>query len=208
MGKGKITKEINMNNNDGLSSFDGLAAQQNHNVYDVFYNFLNKEKPKRILEIGTALGGFTQFLKNVSDELKLNIDILSYDIHRMNWYEDMVKNGLDVRVEDVFINNYSEVKQEVVDFIQQDGLTVILCDGGDKVREFNILSDYMKVGDFIMAHDYAENSEVFNEKIKGKIWNWLEIQDGDIKDACEKNNLESYDKDIFDNVVWVCKVKK
>jgi hypothetical protein len=208
MGKGKITKEINMNNNDGLSSFDGLAAQQNHNVYDVFYNFLNKEKPKRILEIGTALGGFTQFLKNVSDELKLNIDILSYDIHRMNWYEDMVKNGIDVRVEDVFINNYSEVKQEVVDFIQQDGLTVILCDGGDKVREFNILSDYMKVGDFIMAHDYAENSEVFNEKIKGKIWNWLEIQDGDIKDACEKNNLESYDKDIFDNVVWVCKVKK
>ena len=42
-----------------------MACQQNHNVFEVFYNFLNETKPKQILEIGTALGGFTSFLQKV-----------------------------------------------------------------------------------------------------------------------------------------------
>ena len=50
-----ITKKVNLEMNDGLSSFMGMASQQNHNVYEVFYNFLNKVKPKRILEIGTDM---------------------------------------------------------------------------------------------------------------------------------------------------------
>jgi 23S rRNA U2552 (ribose-2'-O)-methylase RlmE/FtsJ len=204
----KVTKKVDLENNDGLSSFMGLAAQQTHNVYQVFYDFLKYVRPKRILEIGTALGGFTQFLKVVSDENELNIDILSYDIHEMNWYKDIISKGIDVRVENVFDVEWKSVKQDVIDFIQQDGVTIVLCDGGNKIGEFNILSNYIKQGDFIMAHDYGENKEVFEDKIKGKIWNWLEIQDGDIKDSCESNNLESYDKDVFDNVVWVCKIKK
>ena len=52
----EITKKVNLIMNDGLSSYMGMASQQNHNVYEVFYNFLNDIKPKRILEIGTALG--------------------------------------------------------------------------------------------------------------------------------------------------------
>lgn len=203
----EITKQINLENNDGLSSYMGMASQQNHNVYEVFYNFLTDVKPKRILEIGTALGGFTQFLKKVSDESNLNINILSYDINRMGWYDDMVKEGIDVRVEDVFINNYSGVKQEVIDYIQQDGLTIVLCDGGNKVGEFNILSNYIKQGDFIMAHDYVDNRENFMENYNKKIWNWHEIEESNIADACNKNNLQPYKSEIFNNVVWVCKIK-
>ena len=203
----EITKKIDLNVNDGLSSYMGMAAQQNHNVYQTFYNFLNEIKPKRIIEIGTALGGFTQFLKKVSDESHLNIDILSYDIHKMAWYEDMVKTGIDVRVENIFDVDYSFIKQEVIDFIQQDGITIVLCDGGDKVREFNILSNYIKEGDFIMAHDYIDNYENFNTNYYKKIWNWHEISDIDITNACERNNLKTYNKNIFDLVVWVCKKK-
>jgi hypothetical protein len=203
----EITKRVNLIDNDGLSSYMGMASQQNHNVYEVFYNFLNEVKPKRILEIGTALGGFTQFLKKVSDESNLDINILTYDIHRMNWYGDMIKEGIDVRVEDVFINYYSQVKQEVIDYIQQDGLTIVLCDGGNKVGEFNILSNYIKQGDFIMAHDYVDNRENFMENYDRKIWNWHEIEESNIAEACNRNNLQSYKSEIFNNVVWVCKIK-
>jgi len=69
------------------------------------------------------------------------------------------------------------------------------------------LSNYLKVGDFILAHDYAENKENFEEKIKLKIWNWHEIQFSDIKEACEKNNLDNFQKEIFENVVWTCRIK-
>jgi hypothetical protein len=202
-----ITKRINLEENDGLSSYMNMAAQQNHNVYEVFYNFLNGVKPKRILEIGTALGGFTQFLNKVSKELNLDINILSYDIHRMNWYDTMVDEGIDVRVENVFNDDYSSVKQEIIDFIQEDGLTLVLCDGGNKVGEFNLLSNYIKEGDFIMAHDYADNRENFDINFNRKIWNWHEIQDSNINESCLRNNLKSYNKEIFDSVVWVCKIK-
>lgn len=203
----EITKKINLEFNDGLSSYMGMASQQNHNVYEVFYKFLNEIKPKRILEIGTALGGFTQFLKKVSDESKLDIDILSYDIYEMTWYNNMIQFGIDVRVENVFDSNYQSVKQEVIDFIQQDGVTIVLCDGGNKVGEFNILSNYIKKNDFIMAHDYIDTRENFNENYYKKIWNWHEISEGDIVNSCERNNLKSYNKETFDSVVWVCKIK-
>jgi hypothetical protein len=65
----------------------------------------------------------------------------------------------------------------------------------------------MKEGDFIMAHDYSENSEVFERDVYMKLWNWHEISDKDIQNACNKNNLLSYDKESFDKVVWVCKKK-
>jgi hypothetical protein len=203
----EITKKVNLVMNDGLSSYMGMASQQNHNVYEVFYNFLNEIKPKRILEIGTALGGFTQFLKKVSDESQLGINIVSYDIYEMSWYKDMIQNGIDVRVENVFDSNYQSIKQEVIDFIQQDGVTLVLCDGGNKVGEFNILSNYIKQNDFIMAHDYIDTRENFNQNYYEKIWNWHEISEGDISNACERNNLKSFNKEMFDSVVWVCKVK-
>jgi hypothetical protein len=202
-----ITKRVNLEENDGLSSFLNMACQQNHNVFEVFYNFLNEVRPKQILEIGTALGGFTSFLQQVIKESNLETKILSYDIHEMGWYKDMINDGIDVRVENVFNNDYSTVNQEVIDYIQQDGITIVLCDGGNKVGEFNVLSDYIKDGDFIMAHDYVDNRDNFDENYHGKIWNWHEIADNNIDEACLRNNLKPYNKEIFDSVVWVCKIK-
>jgi glycosyltransferase involved in cell wall biosynthesis len=69
------------------------------------------------------------------------------------------------------------------------------------------LSNYLKVGDVIMAHDYSPNEEHFQKHINNQIWNWFEIQDSDIIDSCIKNSLISYMEEKFRNVVWVCKIK-
>jgi cephalosporin hydroxylase len=203
----KVYKKSSLEHNDSISTYNGWGAQQNPNVFETFHYFLNDVKPKRILEIGTSIGGFTSFLNYTCKNLNLNCHILSYDIMSHPWYVDMISEGIDVRVENVFNTQYTEVKEEVIDFIRQDGTTIILCDGGSKVHEFNLLSNYMKEGDFIMAHDYSENSEVFERDVYMKLWNWHEISDKDIQDACDKNNLLSYDKESFDKVVWVCKKK-
>ncbi len=203
----EITKQVNLDQNDGLSSVFGLAAQQHHDVYQVFYDFIQDTKPARILEIGTALGGFTQFLKRCTSDLQLNTDIRSYDIHRMNWYKDIIAEGVDVRVENIFNADYSECFPEVVEYIKSPGLTVVLCDGGDKIREFRLLSKHIKSGDIIMAHDYAESVEVFNSTIKGTRWNWCEITAGDIEQSAGENSLLYYSKQKFENVVWTCRIK-
>ena len=204
----KVYKKSNLEHNDSISTYDGWGAQQNPNAFEVFYNFLNEIKPLRILEIGTSLGGFTSFLNYATKRLNIPCNILSYDIHFKDWYNDMINEGIDVRVENVFNHHYTEVKQEVIDFIQQDGMTLILCDGGSKIHEFKILSNYMKNNDFIMAHDYSQNKETFKENVYMKIWNWHEIEDKDIQEACEKNNLISYNQEIFNTIAWGCKVKQ
>jgi len=203
-----ITKFTNLEMNDSLSAFKNHSAQQSHFAYEVFYNFINEVKPKRILEIGTALGGFTEFLFIIIKELNLDTQILSYDISERPWYNQMIEKGIDVRVENIFSEKWDMVNNEVIEYIKSNGITIVLCDGGWKIGEFNLLSDFIKKDDFILAHDYAENKNVFEEKIKNKIWNWHEIQDSDISEACERNNLVLYQKDIFENAAWTCRVKK
>ena len=204
---GNITKTSNLTENDSLSAFDGNMAQQHHNVYSTFYKLIDDTKPKRILEIGTALGGFTMFLKKVVDSFNLDTKILTFDISARPWYDDMKKMGIDVRVEDIF-NDYQDIPNEIKNFIKQDGLTIILCDGGDKIREFKLLSHFLKKGDIIMAHDYAPNQEYFDNYINGKIWNWLEIQDKDINESCMKHNLTPFMEYELRDVVWVGKIKE
>jgi hypothetical protein len=200
-------KEIDLENNNGLSSIDNHAAQQHHAVYQKFYSLLNKTKPVRILEIGTALGGFTAFLDLSTKELGLNTKIRSYDISDKSWYDELRNKGVDVFVVDIFHNNYSTIDQDVIDFIQQPGLTMVLCDGGNKIHEFNLLSNYIKPNDIIMAHDYADSSEYFHEHIKDKIWNWHEIGYRDISETCKKCNLIPFEQEELASVVWCCFTK-
>jgi hypothetical protein len=204
----KVYKKSSLEHNDSISTYDGWGAQQNPYVFETFHHFLKNIKPKRILEIGTSIGGLTSFLNYTCKKLLIDCHILSYDINEHSWYKDMINDGIDVRVENVFNNDYSEVNQPVIDFIQQGGTTLILCDGGSKIHEFNLLSNFMKSGDFIMAHDYSQDKETFDRDVYKKLWNWFEISDRDIEDACVRNNLKSYDKETFDKVVWVCKVKQ
>lgn len=203
-----ITRFTDLSSNDSLSSFRGHTAQQFHGAYEVFYDFIKEVKPNRILEIGTALGGFTTFLRIICDELNLETDIRSYDIHQHPWYDTIINMGIDIRVENIFTENFVDMDDEVKDYIKQHGVTIVLCDGGWKVGEFNLISNFIKEGDFILAHDYAENREVFEEKVYGKIWNWLEIQESDISECSVKNNLIPYKKEIFEDVAWVCKIKE
>jgi cephalosporin hydroxylase len=203
----KITKKCNLEHNDSISTYNGWGAQQNYNAFEVFHNFINDIKPKRILEIGTSLGGFTSFLKYTSDKLGIQCDVLTYDIYEKSWYTELTSIGIDVRIKNIFSEGYTKVDQEVIDFIQFDGTTIILCDGGDKVREFNILSNYLKSGDFILGHDYAYDKNTFDEKVNRKLWNWHELSEQDIENACDRNNLKDYNREIFESVVWVCKIK-
>lgn len=203
-----ITRFTNLEVDDSLSAFMGHTAQQSHNAYQVFYDFIKEIKPSRILEIGTALGGFTEFLKKIIDELELNTKILSYDIAERPWYNQMIDKGIDVRVENIFSDDWTDIKLEVRDYIEGDGITVVLCDGGWKIGEFKVLSKIIKIGDFILAHDYSYSKETYELEIKNKIWNWCEITEDDIKDSVIENNLESYNQKDFSNCVWVCKIKK
>jgi predicted O-methyltransferase YrrM len=200
----------NLNENQGLITINGLAAQQNQYAPLAFANLLESVRPKRILEIGTSLGGLTEFFRQISQEIDLPLDIVTYDVHRHSWFDDLQAKGVaDYRTKSIWENDVLEngICQESIDFIKQEGTTVVLCDGGSKKHEFASAAKHLKPGDIILAHDYAPNKDVFDAQIDHKLWNWCEITDDDISETCITQNLVSFMHEEFSNAVWVCKRK-
>lgn len=192
----------------GSFEYKGFSMSQHENVIVAFSNLLNKVKPKRILEIGTYDGGLTMALRDIIIDSQLDCHIRSYDIRENSKFENLRRHNIDVRISNVFDSGYIDLtdigKDEISSFISEDGLTLVLCDGGNKIQEFRILSQYLKSGDYIMAHDYSESIEYWDSVMKNKIWNWCEITFADISDSCLRNNLESFMKDEFQSVAWTC----
>jgi predicted O-methyltransferase YrrM len=196
----------------GWFSYEGITTQQHYDVGKFFNQLFNQTKPSRILEIGTAFGGLTLLLRNILDDLSFSTEIRTYDIDSKHYLQPYIDNGLkiDVRIKNIFNHEYSELTEldDISTYVQSEGVTIVLCDGGSKKNEFKILSSLLKPGDIIMAHDYSPNQTYFEENINNKIWNWLEIQDSDIDESCLTYNLKPYMEDEFRSVVWVCKIKE
>jgi len=188
-----------------------LTTQQNPNMFGAFRQLLETVRPSQILEIGTAGGGTTQFIRDVLDEIGLeSTRIRSFEVKEKKWYPDMRSANIEIIIENIFSKSYREIEKPefVNDFIQSEGTTIVLCDGGSKINEFKTLAEYLKVGDIIMAHDYVDTKENFIENYKNKIWNWREIGDEHIDSTCDRYNLVNYMKETFDPAVWVCKIKE
>jgi cephalosporin hydroxylase len=191
----------------GVTEYKGVRAMQHQDVFAVFEKFLEDIKPARILEIGTSVGGFTLFLRDTLNALGLeSTTIRTYDIQDLPSYTDLRNNNIEVYVKNVF-ENETILQENVQEYIQASGTTLVLCDGNFKAREFDVLSPFLKTGDYIMAHDYVDTWGNYITNYNEKIWNWCEIKDTDIMQACETHNLVPYNKENFDKVVWVCRKK-
>lgn len=196
----------------GHTAYKNLTAMQHDGFYKIFERFIGKINPERILEIGTASGGTTLALNDIMISLNKPNRIRSYEVNEHSWYNYLYDAGIDLRLKNVFNHAYDSLNEENVkeisEFIQSPGVTLVLCDGGHKIGEFNELSKYLKIGDYIMAHDYSESIEYYERHIKDKIWNWCEITEEDIKKASDDHNLKRYMAEEFQSIVWVCKVKE
>lgn len=199
-----------MSNITGCVGYKNTTAMQHEKFFDVFKEFITTVKPKQILEIGMAWGGITTALCDIRDDIQPDaFTIKSFDINRHDTFAALEERGVEIVIESVFNKCYTElVKPEmVVPYIQREGTTIVLCDGGNKVTEFNTLSPHIKPGDYILCHDYIDTVENFEENFKGKIWDWQEVKQSDIEQACQTYNLVDYSKESFSSIAWACKQK-
>jgi hypothetical protein len=161
------------------------------------------EPPTQIIEIGTGVGGFSVFL--YLSCLNHMTEFVTYDINptRLMYRGLFNKLNIDYRVADVF----GEAKETIINTIQQKGTTVLFCDGGNKIKEFNTFAPYLKKGDYILAHDYAYDKSAFDDYIKGKYWNDCEITLADISSVVDENNLKPFMNNQWWKCAWTCWVK-
>lgn len=199
----------------GWFPYKGTTTHQHSDVGSKFELLLDSVKPSQVLEIGTANGGLTLLLRDTLDKLALSsTSVRSYDVNPDHSRVELtreIKQGANIEfiLKNIFNHPYDALieTEEIIEYIQRPGTTVVMCDGGSKKNEFRVLAPFLKVGDIIMAHDYAPNEEYFLEFIDGKIWNWLEIQDSDIETTVVEYNLQPYMQEEMQKVVWVCKIK-
>lgn len=201
----------------GWHPYRGTTVMQHEDIKNKLTRLFDEVKPSQVLEIGTSHGGLTLMIRDVLDELSLTDTYLrSYDIIPMDryWLDVDILNGkqIELLITQIFNNTYEDLIESEIEnqrnFVQREGRTIVMCDGGMKKNEFKIFSKFLKKGDIIMAHDYSPTKEYFEEFIYDKIWNWHEIQDSDIENSVIENNLKPYLQDEFQKVVWVCKIKE
>jgi hypothetical protein len=194
----------------GHTAYKGYTAQQVDDFYPTIKKFLEEVRPARILEIGTAGGGFILAVKDILNEMGLsNVPVKTFDVIESPYYKGLRSHNVEVNIENIFDQPYLNlVKPErIVPYIQEEGTTVVFCDGGHKIGEFNSIAPHIKTGDFILAHDYIDTWDNFQTNYRDKIWNWCEVEEKYIEKVSIEQGLESYNKEEFDKIVWVCKNK-
>jgi cephalosporin hydroxylase len=194
-------------------AYKGLECQQQEHFLTVFEKFFKEVNPATIVEIGTGSGGTSLALVDLLHNLGQSPTFISYETHPRNSLDLLRDAGIVLKSTNIFTDDYQQLRpehlEEIKTDIQRPGTTVLLCDGGNKINEVNLLADFLKPGDFIMAHDYGVNRDYFDTNIRGNnLWHWCEITFADVQSALDKNLCASYMQDEFQSVVWLCQRKQ
>jgi len=183
--------------------YKNIPVQQVPAAFDRFADFLQENKFDYVLEIGSSYGGLSLFLHEQSEVH--GFTFITFDITK-----NRVKRYWDGEVPfKMVIGDCFEdaVKNEIIDILENHKV-LLLCDGGNKKGEFNMFSPYINEDSYIMAHDYAPDRKTFKAEYKDKIWNWMEIQDSDVKEGLKFVEKSKY-YETFRNVAWIsCSKKK
>jgi len=158
---------------------------------------MEKYPPTTIVELGTDCGGFTCALGVHAWRIKAQIHTFNLNPAPTSAFlplSDLLP--IAFHVGDCFD---PAVTQKIADYIRVPGITYVLCDAGDKPREFNLFSQYLKPGDVIAAHDYYVDS---------KWWGWGEISKHQVVEAVEANNLVPFFQEHFDTAGWLAYKKQ
>lgn len=149
-----------------------------------------------IIELGTFKGGLSCWL----EENKRNDAFFkTFDINP-NVIEIPEHKKINIGIGDTLS---SIVEEEIKGYINEYNRVLILCDGGDKIKEFKLYSKLLKSGDAIMLHDYEHENEEYKYYQKLSNWHWpSESSFNEIKESVEKNNLQEYYYDLFKPGFW------
>lgn len=179
--------------------YKGLRVEQSKAIFAALDQLAKDFQPRQIIEIGSRRGGFTKILEDhsISDSAK----IYSYDIEHLSKPLDYSEK-VTLITGDCF-----QVEKDIAEIIKRTGVTLVFCDGGDKNREINVFSKYLKTGDLIFGHDYAPTREIWERDFNGKIWDWHETWDSAIEDVIKYEKLTDYQPELFNQAVWRSLIK-
>lgn len=193
----KYTVEPNTHGTVKTFKYGGLPAIQVWGVDTAFTKLAHQvTRPfDIIIELGADYGGLTNVLADnaISERAIIHTFDLNKDRFTNLWPKKIVFHCLDIYANFEFISKLFNDGRKVL----------VLCDGGDKPREYKEMIKWMNPGDMIMCHDYYPDKEKFEEGKEIGRWNWWEFDDSS---AVFDNSLIK-PVDFFDEYCWFIQEK-
>jgi cephalosporin hydroxylase len=180
--------------------YKNIQVSQAMGIYLMFNKYF-LSKFDTIIEIGTYNGGLSTWL---FDNKKEGAKFVTYDID-IKVRSKHLNKEIDARIEDCF----SETTfNDIVNMIETGGRCLVLCDGGDKPKEFIEFSKYLKSGDHIMCHDYCKNENGHN--LATTFWQWpyhIDTFYNMIETSVIENGISPYNHDTWEFFLWGSYIK-
>lgn len=207
--------------------FFGCFAQQSPNAFLALNRLLNCRNFDTIIEFGTHDGGLSTlfalycFLSKKPALVSKDNTLMAYknDTHHKSpkqfyTFDNVVRDanmsefiqqlGSKVIISDIFDSGTIEYIKKI---IENGGKTLLLCDNGCKVREFEIYAPLLKTGDFLMLHDFFYSEEDFERVKSRKEWFSCEVLLDNIKENISKLGFKQVYQENFDSSFW-CALEK
>ena len=190
---------IKAKNGSDLLTVNDIVAGQTPKVVFSFSKIIPKFD--NIIEIGTSLGAFTLLLDKFRKE---GSNLTTWEISRKA--PRIKEYGIDIRYGDVFtFVNQDSIKQ----LLQQEGRSILLCDGGYKNDEVKVFSEFLKPKDVIMCHDFMSTKTEWQKVTKSLNWKFnpeshLEF----IQHTMSTQNLKPWYHKEFRQILWGSFIKK
>jgi len=168
-----------------VSKFLGMDLQQDSGTVIAINELLERLRPTTIIELGTGLGGLTVCLGLWA--YMNGCKTFSFDIRHRHSNNAAILRTLKVAC--VTANIFR--RWRAIAGLMGSGVVLLLCDGGDKVKEFNLFAQFLKPGDVIMAHDYSKDGLGRHE-----------IEHSDVANTCNVYNLAAVMEAQFEPYRW------
>lgn len=176
--------------------YKNILSAQLPSTVNFLQKVIDENDFQSIIEIGTNRGGLTLWL---NDNKKSNTKLYSFEIfkHVPLIHSEQIDGEL------IIDNIFSENSINKIKNILSKGQCLILCDGGNKNDEFNLFSKFLKSGDIIMLHDYADDLNEYSKIQEETGWETIHESSLDrIQEAIDKNSLKRYLYELGKKSIW------
>lgn len=183
-----------------MKTYKDILLAQVDDIENLFNTIFAENDICQIIEIGTNRGGLSILLSDIAPK---NCQILTLDITSgfLKFNPKEYEHNLRFVESDCFNTG----KDLITSWIQKDGQTMLLCDGGFKNEEFNLYSQYLKLNDIILLHDYIDNPNIWGETCGKYGWTTRpESSFAAIQKSIQQYGLEEYQYDYACHHLWGC----
>lgn len=129
-----------------IKTYEDIKIKQSNDIFRTFPILLENGHFSRILEIGTYMGGLSYLINKIVPE----VEYVGYEIDPTIIHSKA--SHLNIKPV-AFQHDLAYIRE----YVSREGRCLILCDGGNKVLEFETISPWLKENDVIMTHDYLDD---------------------------------------------------